>query len=175
MRARTLYPSRKAECLCASRFVSSRRIPLRLVPALLTIRLGTWRRVHPSIGFALLRLAPKQGPQPSPAGFIRFLSRSARDVVYSQSTGILLSVLSNPADQRTGKVLRVQRISIPGTRGAPFMRNYIARTQAGWCLAASRRHRHLISSSRVRLSRGNVFARRLPDAKTHWNFWSPRS
>lgn len=82
VRACTLYPSRRAESLA--------RLPPRPAPPTI-LRLGTRRRGSRIREASLASLSQTWAQTAFQTGFIRFLSRRARDVVYSRipSTGIL--------------------------------------------------------------------------------------
>lgn len=116
VRACTLYPSRRAEslrasCLVPSRLDSSRPVSSRLADHS-SWHSATWIADSRAFTASLSQTWAQTAFQ---TGFIRFLSRRARDVVYSRipSTGILLyPALSNhpadpPAAVRGGKVLPV--------------------------------------------------------------------
>lgn len=130
-----------------------------LLLCLPVIRLGT-RRHPPRPSRRVVCLAPKQGPMdallPSrrivSLGFIRFLSRRARDVVYSRShpKNSLLSALSNPADPRESPetLLHVFPFRAHVTRATELHRNYIAPTAKGY-RGSSRSVLSLISLSNL--------------------------
>lgn len=127
VRACTLYPSRRAESLA--------RLPPRPAPPTI-LRLGTRRRGSRIREASLASLSQTWAQTAFQTGFIRFLSRRARDVVYSRipSTGILpplslsLSVLALSNHPRVGQgksyaPSNVFPFQAHTRRVAPFMRN----------------------------------------------------